>query len=794
MATLRQSVQSPASGATVAGTTYSVTLASAALADSLLIVVLTVDKNSGVINLPTDNIGGTWAFVDTQVATDVSGAFAYKVAAGGETTISGTYTTSQLSESYAQEWTGIGSPALDKKALATSGTANVTTQSTGTTAVTTATGLAIAVVFVDSIVNWGAASPRSLSWTNSFTARASVGDNLTTGGIPGAGVASRDAIASGTAVETTMSSVNWTTADQAFGIVGVFKSGGGDTTPPAAPGNLSGNAGVGVASFAWDPNGESDLSHYNIYRGTASSGPYSKINPANLTSPSYVMTGLTGGVTYYVVVRAVDTTGNESSDSNEVAVTPTNPVGTVTNRMVGGVTAYSAKAAGKFSGVSSVRMAASTTSDLLTDTKFSSAVSVDPTYNRAIAEVTGLDPNTSYYWAWERDGVLSTDGGGQFKAFPEPGYVGSFSFAYGSCADQNVTNGQNPSSMTHVLNRNPRPLFVMHDGDIHYSDVNTNVVADHLAAVDNLLTYATRQQIWSEIPAVRTWSDHDFCGDASNKNFTGRNAAVEAFRRSTPNYPYVVDTSFTDPIYQEPFVVGRCVFFMLDCRSMKDTYNSGTDASRSLLGQAQEDWLLSELVLWKNYVKFLISDVPWMAGPVDPAVTGYSADDDHWGAYRTQRKRIGDFCLNNGVKNVIMMAGDMHCCAADDGGTKGSGIYSAGNFPIFQSAPWARGGSFKGDGVGATHPALYDFGPLPAKGDLSIVYQYGWVDVADSGGSTLDVTWRAYNGAGTALLGPLTITATFGEKLSPDGVITQTNDTKTLTQLQRDPDTTTGWP
>jgi RHS repeat-associated protein/fibro-slime domain-containing protein len=96
-----------------------------------------------------------------------------------------------------------------------------------------------------------------------------------------------------------------------------------DMTPPAAPTGLSAQAGEGYVTLGWDNNGEGDLAGYNVYRSVTSGGSYNLI--ANLTPSeiAYTDNNVTNGTTYYYVVRAVDTSSNESGPSDEVWATPT---------------------------------------------------------------------------------------------------------------------------------------------------------------------------------------------------------------------------------------------------------------------------------------------------------------------------------------------------------------------------------------------------------------------------------------------------------------------------------------
>src|SRR3990170_7448358 len=73
---------------------------------------------------------------------------------------------------------------------------------------------------------------------------------------------------------------------------------------------------AGEAILSWDPNTELDLGGYNVHYGIAT-GTYSVVtNVGNTTT--HTVTGLGAG-TYYFVVTAYDTSGNESGMPSEVS-------------------------------------------------------------------------------------------------------------------------------------------------------------------------------------------------------------------------------------------------------------------------------------------------------------------------------------------------------------------------------------------------------------------------------------------------------------------------------------------
>ena len=95
-----------------------------------------------------------------------------------------------------------------------------------------------------------------------------------------------------------------------------------DTTPPAAPTGLTATAGNHTVALDWNNNVESDMNGYNVYRGTISGGPYTKINGTIVSTSNYTDNTAANGTTYYYVVRAVDIYSNESANSSQVSATP----------------------------------------------------------------------------------------------------------------------------------------------------------------------------------------------------------------------------------------------------------------------------------------------------------------------------------------------------------------------------------------------------------------------------------------------------------------------------------------
>jgi hypothetical protein len=83
------------------------------------------------------------------------------------------------------------------------------------------------------------------------------------------------------------------------------------TTPPPTTGTAS-------VTLSWNRNTEPDLSFYRVYYGTSSRNYSNSIGVG--TSTASTISGLASGTIYYFALTAVDTSGNQSPYSQEVAI------------------------------------------------------------------------------------------------------------------------------------------------------------------------------------------------------------------------------------------------------------------------------------------------------------------------------------------------------------------------------------------------------------------------------------------------------------------------------------------
>ncbi len=418
-----------------------------------------------------------------------------------------------------------------------------------------------------------------------------------------------------------------------------------------------------------------------------------------------ILGGFLGGQAYY------SWNWGPTHPESAVAALDTSPMGWLWS---GAITSDSAQVKGKpIGGARTARLAVSTTKDF-SGARFVDAL--DTAGNVVGFEVDGLDSNTEYFYAAEIDGEIDLVRTGRFRTYPEG--PASFSFAVGACARV----GSNGAVFDTI--RELDPLFYMVAGDLHYGDNGRDDVERYQEVMDLTLSRPAQAALYRSTPVAYMWDDHDYGGNDSDSSSPSRRAAMSNYREYVPSYELSGEES---AVYQA-FTVGRVRFLMTDARSARDLAD---EADRSMLGVEQKAWLKEELarsskdhalVVWLN-------PVPWVGEAVDGG--------DFWNGYAEERTELADHIAENGITNLLMISGDAHMIAADDGTNTDYSTGRAGGFPIFHAAALDRPGTIKG--------GPYTEGTFDGPG------QFGLVDVADNG-TTVSVTLRGMDWQGAELL------------------------------------------
>jgi phosphodiesterase/alkaline phosphatase D-like protein len=193
---------------------------------------------------------------------------------------------------------------------------------------------------------------------------------------------------------------------------------------------------------------------------------------------------------------------------------------------------------------------------------------------------------------------------------------------------------------------------------------------------------------------------------------------MEVYRQYVPHYPLRGEDA---PVFQA-FTVGDVRFVMTDARSAR--VPASGDEPGTMFGPDQLDWLTRELSRADRYgLVVWVQGAPWVDKP-DPT-------SDTWAAFPEERQAIADTIARYDVDNLMMVSGDAHMLAYDDGTHTDYSRSGDAGFPLLHAASLDRKAGQKG--------GPYTGPVLPGGG------QFGTVDVRDDGtevqGTLTGRTW-----------------------------------------------------
>ncbi|ELS03442.1 phosphodiesterase/alkaline phosphatase D [Xenococcus sp. PCC 7305] len=338
-----------------------------------------------------------------------------------------------------------------------------------------------------------------------------------------------------------------------------------------------------------------------------------------------------------------------------------------------------------------------------------------------------LQADTNYYYRVVVDEHLSADKG-RFKTVqvnkPYTFSVGCSGCARGSLLDEIIAPEKARVSNNKIFDiirnqTNPTLTFFIHLGDLHYRDIDDGDIKKYRKAYQDVFAQKRQCKLYQNLPIAYVWDDHDFTGNNSDGRNPGKYAASRAYREAVPHYPLIEsldEEAKLGGIYQS-FIIGRVRFIITDGRfhrKIETVTDSDTgEQAVSMLGTRQREWLLQQLKEGHDLqgCTVWINSMPWIDKAKD--------DEDTWGGFASERKIIADFIKEHTINKLVMVSGDAHMLALDDGQNNSFASGGGGEFPVIQAASLASFGSEKG--------GPYQFGPFP--GDE----QWGILTFTDSG-------------------------------------------------------------
>ncbi len=344
------------------------------------------------------------------------------------------------------------------------------------------------------------------------------------------------------------------------------------------------------------------------------------------------------------------------------------------------------------------------TDTALTNVVASGTVTAVPESNYTVKlDVIGLNPNTTYYYAFSALGKNSLTG--RTKTAPTADQADHLRFVLISCSNYNWGYF---NAYDRIADRNDLDA-VIHVGDYiyeyganhPYQDLSLGRTTFPEGETVTLQDYRERYSLYrlnnelirahQQHPFITTWDDHEVTNDAyidgaenhqpeTEGDYQARKAvATQAYFEWLP-----IRDNGAQKVYRR-FDFGNLVdLFVLDtrheARSIQPTSMLDADFNdmRTLLGDEQKAWLLDGLktseAKWKivaQQVMFSPFNVGFAApgGALTNADSVFSVENiflDIWDGYPAERQQIVEEIEINNIDNVVILSGDIHSSFALD--------------------------------------------------------------------------------------------------------------------------------
>lgn len=329
-----------------------------------------------------------------------------------------------------------------------------------------------------------------------------------------------------------------------------------------------------------------------------------------------------------------------------------------------------------------------------TDTTFvtvinSGTVTTDSSTDYTVkVDVTGLQPNTWYYYRFNNNGVYSIKG--RTRTMPT-GSVSNLRFAVVACSNYqdgffNVYND--------IANKNDVDA-VIHLGDYYYEygpddftpGVDSSRLQEPFKEVWSKMDYRMRHSFYKldpdlravhqQYPFITVWDDHESANDSWSGGAQNHTDSVEGYwpeRKEDSRTAYFewmpirnVHNS-VDTIHRLIPMGNLADLILLDSRLEGREIQAGTtgatvtDTNRTMLGQPQLQWYKEQLTASNAKWKLIGNQV--MFAPLK--VFGVALNQDQWDGYPAERDKILRHISSNNIDNVVILTGDIHTSWAND--------------------------------------------------------------------------------------------------------------------------------
>lgn len=342
---------------------------------------------------------------------------------------------------------------------------------------------------------------------------------------------------------------------------------------------------------------------------------------------------------------------------------------------------------------------------------------------------TGLNPNTTYYYALEIDGSVDSDTTGRIRTHPPAGVDVDFTLAAFSCAGLEprtpgignvLAPGRSSNTPTYatVVDLHD-PLQVVHLGDADYYDLGSDrhgitggaSVANFRRSFDDQFAQPNQSYMHRMAAVQRERDDHDGGPNNHDRTFESVPAYLSVYRERVPHYPLTVPGNDF-----QAWRIGPAQCVLWDVRSHRDPNTFPDTDTKTMLGPAQRFAFEQVLANSSADVLVIFSPSAW-----------HSTSEDSWATFTREQQWVIKVLADHGWKGrTFIVQGDIHAVALD------TGTSTPGNIPVLQAAAmdsWSGGESSRWD-TGPSEPGGNQYGTVRVQSfdDRVEVTLAGWRD------------------------------------------------------------------
>jgi alkaline phosphatase D len=372
----------------------------------------------------------------------------------------------------------------------------------------------------------------------------------------------------------------------------------------------------------------------------------------------------------------------------------------------------------------------------------------DSIYYTNKIELNNLKPNVIYqYLIFDEERNKLAEG--SFTTFNTASSLDTFSFCFGSCTKQTFDDSIFLTMAKH------KPSFFLHLGDWLYNEYNSTTQLNdaismqklreqyikryNMPNLSNLLKYTPIDYIFDDEDGIYD----DFSASTYNqiqankksielKEIKYADSLKQILKQSWHQFFPSYTTKYSQEVYHQ-FSCGNADFFFIDNRSTRSSVSEifyqnkkgkwkyKANSQHQLLDSLQLQFLLDGLKNSNADWKFIVSGITFNKSykkvfdicmklqkkilPNQKSGMYIAASlASMWFAYPNTQAKLLNYCKENDIKNVIILSGDAHSAAIDDGKNAGfpeimAGALAQENSEIasiiynnFRLKTWNKGG------------------------------------------------------------------------------------------------------